>query len=65
MQPRPVDSPEFTEEDHAAFSAYETVRQQGKWNMFDPRARKATKLSVERYRFVVGNYSQLAKRFKP
>lgn len=52
---------QFTADDIADWQDYEEVRQGGKWNMFDPRARQATGLSGERYSFVMHNYSALKK----
>ena len=49
----------FKPEDFSAWKLYERVRKGGKWNMFDPRARRATGLSGERYSFVMRNYSAL------
>ena len=39
--------------------AYERVRKSGKYNMFDPRARRATRLGGERYTFVMNNFAAL------
>jgi hypothetical protein len=49
----------FTPQQFVDWKAYEKVRKGGRWNMFDPRARRATKLSPERYLFVMTNYSEL------
>ena len=49
----------FTTQDIADWKAYERVRKGGRWNMFDPRARHATSLSLERYVFVMENFSAL------
>lgn len=49
----------FTTEDLIDFKDYEEVRLSGRYNMFDPRARRATGLSSERYCFVMKNYSEL------
>lgn len=49
----------FTEQQLADWEDYEDVRQDGSWNMFDPRAREATGLSRDRYLFVLRNYSEL------
>lgn len=43
----------------AHWQAYERVRQGGQWNMFDPRARKATRLSDEHFLYVMLNYITL------
>lgn len=42
---------------------YEVVRQQGYYNMFDPRARKLTGLTEEDYIYIQKNYTELMKRF--
>ena len=49
----------FTPQDIADWKAYERVRERGAYNMFDPRARRATGLSGERYSFVMRHYSAL------
>lgn len=49
----------FTDEQLADWRAYEKVRKSGRFNMFDPRARLATRLSADRYSFVVGNFEKL------
>lgn len=49
----------FTQQQLLDWKAYERVRQSGRWNMFDPRARRETKLSSERYSFVMKHYSDL------
>ena len=49
----------FTPEQLEAWKAYERVRKGGRYNMFDPRARKATKLSGDEYSFVMHNFSEL------
>lgn len=40
----------FTAEQIDHWLAYEKVRKSGRYNMFDPRARKASKLTDEQYR---------------
>ncbi len=60
----------FTHEHFAAWRAYERVRAGGRFNMFDPRARRLTGLSAEQYSFVMKNYSELrdaiiAEKIKP
>ena len=49
----------FTEEQIANWRAYERVRQSGKFNMFDPRARRASGLGEDGYLFSLRNYSAL------
>ena len=50
---------EFTKIQLADWRAYEKVRAGGRFNMFDPRARRATGLSDERYIFVMLNFLAL------
>lgn len=49
----------FTAKQIADWRAYERVRQSGRFNMYDPRARRATKLDDEVYAFVMDHYSEL------
>lgn len=49
----------FTDGQLDAFRKYERVRAGGKYNMFDPLARKATGLGPESYSFVRRNFSAL------
>jgi hypothetical protein len=49
----------FTDKQLADFRAYRIVQLGGRWNMFDPRAMKATRLSSEEYSFVMKNYVAL------
>lgn len=53
------DAPKFTEQQLRHWWSYENVRKSGKFNMFDPRARKATRLDGDEYSFVMNNYSAL------
>jgi hypothetical protein len=53
-----VETP-YTPAQIADWRAYERVRKGGKYNMFDPRARRATGLSGDDYSFVMRNYSAL------
>lgn len=43
----------------ADWRKYEKVRASGKFNMFDPRARRETGLGRERYSYVLCHYSTL------
>lgn len=52
-------APEFTAEDLDDYKAYKRVREGGKYNMFDPRARRATGLSGEQYSFVMKWFTEL------
>lgn len=45
------------------FLAYERVRREGKYNMFDPNARMLTGLSKEDYIWVMQNYSELNAKY--
>lgn len=49
----------FSEEQLENWRDYERVRQGGRFNMLDPRARYAAGLSEEEYEFVLSNYSEL------
>jgi hypothetical protein len=50
---------EFTYEQIRNWRAYERVRVRDQYNMFDPRARRATGLSPEAYSFTLQHYSEL------
>jgi hypothetical protein len=41
------------------FQAYEKVRVRGRWNMYDPRAQRATGLTDKEYMAVLSNYEAL------
>ena len=49
----------FDEKQLRDFKAYEKMRKLGRYNVFDPRARRLTGLSEEAYTFVMNNYSAL------
>ena len=49
----------FTAQQLDDWRAFEKVRKSGRFNMFDPNARKATKLSSEAYAFTMQNFSEL------
>ena len=49
----------FTEKDIKAFKAYEKVRASGRFNMFDPNARRMTGLNEDDYLFVMTNFNAL------
>ena len=49
----------FTAKQLKDYKAYEKVRAGGKWNMFDPRAQAATRLTRDEYIFVMENFSAL------
>jgi hypothetical protein len=51
----------FTEKQLKDFKAYRKVQMGGRWNMFDPQARRATGLERDEYLFVMENYSELQK----
>jgi hypothetical protein len=50
---------QFTQKQINNWHEYEFVRQEGSYNMFDPRARRATGLSGEEYSFCMKHYSEL------
>ena len=50
----------FTKKQLNDFKKYEAVRKSGKYNMFDPRARRATGLDKDDYLFVMDHYSGLS-----
>ena len=52
-------SAQFTPQQLRHYAAYERVRSSGKWSMFDPKARAATKLDRDEYLFVQRNYEAL------
>lgn len=45
------------------FKKYVQVQKSGLWNMFDPRAMKATGLSKDTYFSVMENYTKLSKMY--
>lgn len=45
------------------FERYELVRQQGYYNMLDPRARELSNLTEEDYMYIIRNYSELSLRY--
>jgi|TARA_Y100000310_G_C20608534_1_gene776804 hypothetical protein len=45
------------------FESYEGVREYGKWNMFDPNARKATGLEKDVYITIIRHYDELKSKF--
>lgn len=49
----------FTQAQLAWYEAYEAVRDRGKWNMFDPKARQATGLTSDEYSYVMRHFSEL------
>lgn len=46
----------------ADYMAYERVRKGGRYNMFDPRARRSTGLSQEQYLAVMKHFGKLRDR---
>lgn len=50
---------EFTEQQIKDFRAFDKVRLGGRYNMFDPNARRATGLSPDEYSFVCKHFSAL------
>ena len=53
----------FTQAQLMQYAEYEYVRASADFNMFDPRAMRATGLNREDYLFVMKNYSELKKQF--
>lgn len=49
----------FTDQQIKDFKDYEKVRASGKYNMVDPRARRAAGLNDAEYCFVMDNFSAL------
>lgn len=49
----------FTTQQRDNFRAYERVRKGSRWNMYDPRAVRATGLDREEYVFVMNNFAAL------
>lgn len=45
------------------YFAYEQVRREGKYNMFDPNARILTGLTEEEYIYAINNYDELHKKY--
>jgi hypothetical protein len=53
------ESMNFTEQQLKNFVAYERVRKGGRYNMFDPRARAMTRMSIEEWVFCIKYYTEL------
>ena len=53
------DKAAFSKAQLADWRAYERVRAGGRFNMYDPRARKATGLNAQHYSFVMEHFSEL------
>ena len=49
----------FTDKQLKDWSSFERVRTSGRYNMHDPRARRATGLDGGAYSFVMQNFSRL------
>jgi hypothetical protein len=58
-----VKEKELAELTEADFKAFERVRVGGKYNMFDPRAERASKLDAETYIGVLTHYEALMEIF--
>lgn len=54
----------FTKKQFGNWIRYELVRLSGKWNMYDPNARRETGLTNKEYSFVMKNYSELKLAFE-
>ena len=46
------------------FVAFDEVRRYGRWNMFDPMAKKATGLDNDTYFGVIHHYNELKEKYK-
>ncbi len=46
------------------FLAFEQVRRYGRWNMFDPMAKKSTGLDSDTYFGVIQHYNELKEKYK-
>lgn len=57
-------SARFTTAQLKNFTAYERVRANGRFNMLDPKAQKATGLNRDEYLFVIKNYAALRASFE-
>ena len=55
----------FTEQEIENWRAYEEVRAEGRYNMFDPNARALTGLSRADYGYCMDNYSELKAATEP
>lgn len=51
---------ELTEQQLADFHKYEAIRSSGFYNMLSPQAISAVDIPLERYKFVLLNYSKLS-----
>ena len=51
----------FTSKQLQDWRRYEEVRSEGRFNMFDSRARELTGLDQDEYTFVMKNFSELEK----
>tara|TARA_R100000656_G_C3949035_1_gene128080 strand:+ start:422 stop:751 length:330 start_codon:yes stop_codon:yes gene_type:complete len=56
-----IDKP-IISKDH--FIAFESVRRYGKWNMYDPTAKKATGLEEGIYLEIIENYQKYEKEYR-
>ena len=45
------------------FNAYERVRKEGQYNMFDPNARTLTGLDKETYMVIIKDYDNLSSKY--
>lgn len=57
-------SMKFTQQQLRDWKMYERVRLSGRYNMFDPRARKMSGLDSEAYQFTLSNYVELRDAVK-
>lgn len=54
---------ELQEELEEKLIRYELVRQQGRYNMLDERARQLTGLSEAEYMYIISNYEELMNKY--
>ena len=46
------------------FDKYVKIQKDGKYNMFDPRAREMTSLSRSEWIYILKNYSELKEKYE-
>jgi len=54
-----MNAPQFTAQELKNFAAYVKVQRGGRFNMFDPRAREITRMSMDEWVFVMEHYEAL------
>ncbi len=53
----------FTKNQLKNWAKYESVKKNGKWNMFSPNARFVAGLEKDEYSFCMENYTELKKEY--